>query len=347
VRAGAVTEDAASNTVTGQLTVTAVDSPATFQAVAIATASASGYGSFTVTAAGVWSYALNNANTTVNALNTGQVLADSFVVTAADGTTQTIAMTINGNTDSIYNVIVGAPNQAVVTGTAGADHIIVGAGNLVVNARGGGDLITILPSSGPHLIRGGSGDDTLDYSLFTSDATIDLSNGFATGNTFFTSIGNAVGGSGNDALIGNAGANKLGGGLGNDSITGGLGADILTGGSGSDTFIFNDNHSGVDQGNRDTITDFVQGVDKLDIRLFDANVNQRGDQAFGSAISLWNGTGNEFATNSQATLKYHYETIAGEQFTVIDLNNDSDSLADAQIALKGFYLFNNTSDFLL
>lgn len=48
-------------------------------------------------------------------------------------------------------------------------------------------------------------------------------------------IENAVGGSGNDTIIGNAYANNLYGGLGNDSIVGGAGNDTLNGSSGNDT----------------------------------------------------------------------------------------------------------------
>src|SRR5947199_48176 len=37
---------------------------------------------------GVWGYALDNSNATVQGLNAGQTLTDSFTVTTADGTTQ-------------------------------------------------------------------------------------------------------------------------------------------------------------------------------------------------------------------------------------------------------------------
>ena len=48
-------------------------------------------------------------------------------------------------------------------------------------------------------------------------------------------IENAIGGSGNDTLIGNAIANGLNGGAGHDALFGGMGADMLTGGAGGDT----------------------------------------------------------------------------------------------------------------
>jgi serralysin len=60
-------------------------------------------------------------------------------------------------------------------------------------------------------------------------------------------IERAIGGEGNDALIGNSAKNTLMGGLGNDVLSGqagddrlygGAGSDVLTGGSGKDAFVF-------------------------------------------------------------------------------------------------------------
>ena len=75
-KSGAVTEATAAlpgtPTISGVLTDIDVDNPAnTFQAVGTPTVSANGYGAFTMTAAGVWTYTLNNANSTVDALNKG------------------------------------------------------------------------------------------------------------------------------------------------------------------------------------------------------------------------------------------------------------------------------------
>ena len=93
------------------------------------------------------------------------------------------------------------------------------------------------------------GIDTLDYSGFSQNQRIDLTPGqFSniggrTGNVIIalgTQIENAIGGSGNDTLIGNGAANVLQGGLGNDVLLGGAGADILIGGSGSDLYEVDD-----------------------------------------------------------------------------------------------------------
>jgi serralysin len=50
-------------------------------------------------------------------------------------------------------------------------------------------------------------------------------------------IENAIGGSGNDTIVGNAVANKLVGNGGDDTISGGDGLDVVTLGSGNDTFV--------------------------------------------------------------------------------------------------------------
>jgi serralysin len=75
-------------------------------------------------------------------------------------------------------------------------------------------------------------------------------------------IERAIGGDGNDALIGNSAKNTLTGGLGNDALSGqagddrlygGWGSDVLTGGAGKDAFVFDTDSS---NGDIDRITDF-------------------------------------------------------------------------------------------
>jgi len=81
----------------GTLTDTDVDDPAnTFTAVNAPTTSVGGYGSFTLTTAGVWTYTLDNANSSVQALHVGDTLTDSFTVTTIGGTPQTVTLVIHG-----------------------------------------------------------------------------------------------------------------------------------------------------------------------------------------------------------------------------------------------------------
>lgn len=90
-------------------------------------------------------------------------------------------------------------------------------------------------------------------------------------------------GVGDDRIFSGAGDDRLNGGAGNDIINGGSGRDILTGGAGRDNFVFGSNESGTGSANRDYITDFENGVDKIDLTYLgpDAKyiIQQMGDHA--------------------------------------------------------------------
>ncbi|WP_049844035.1 Ig-like domain-containing protein [Vibrio sp. VPAP30] len=123
-------------------------------------------------------------------------------------------------------------NSALTSSQFSSAHIDVGhsgAGSDHVYGQGGVDII-----------YGASGNDVLD------------------------------GGEGNDGLRGGSGEDRLIGGAGEDILIGGLGDDILTGGVDDDIFKFVDQdhtNSEIDirDGERDIITDFTKGEDKIDI----------------------------------------------------------------------------------
>ena len=112
--AGGVNNDAPGTpTVTGNLNSTDVDnSNDAWTAVNSPAASANGFGSYTLTADGVWAYTLNNSNPAVQALNVGDTLIDTFTATTVDGTTQAVTVTINGTNDAA--VITGATTGSVI-----------------------------------------------------------------------------------------------------------------------------------------------------------------------------------------------------------------------------------------
>ncbi|MFP5381738.1 MAG: VCBS domain-containing protein, partial [Gammaproteobacteria bacterium] len=104
---GSVTEDSVLFT-SGTLTITDADSG---QASFVAQPSTSGaYGTFSLGTDGTWTYALDNANATVQALGAGQTLTETFTVTSLDGTTSSVTVTINGTND--------APSFAISAQTA-------------------------------------------------------------------------------------------------------------------------------------------------------------------------------------------------------------------------------------
>ena len=74
-----------------------------------------------MTAAGVWTYTLDNANSAVQALNVGGTLTDSFTVTTVDGTPQLVTITISGSNDAA--IISGTTTGAVIeAGSATPRH---------------------------------------------------------------------------------------------------------------------------------------------------------------------------------------------------------------------------------
>jgi VCBS repeat-containing protein len=114
IEAGGVANTSlAALTATGKLADADVDNaPNTFTAVSAPTASEGGYGTFTMTADGVWTYTLNEGNSAVQALNVGGTLTDTFTVTTEDGTPQVVTITIKGANDAA--IISGATTGSVI-----------------------------------------------------------------------------------------------------------------------------------------------------------------------------------------------------------------------------------------
>ena len=191
---------------------------------------------------------------------------------AAGPVTITIAstgkVTVTGTNDFVGDTYV---NIEGFEGSAGNDKLIGGALNDVLFGFDGND--ELLGGNGHDKLDGGAGDDRVD------------------------------GGSGNDQLFGRAGIDTILGGTGNDIIDGGAGADILTGNSGSDMFIFQN----AADANGDRITDFVVGLDKIDLSGLFA-----GD----AAVPIKFGT---VAEDAAANSIYVY-TTGGRTFVVGDNN---------------------------
>ena len=88
------TDSAADLSTGGTLTVSDVDSAATFVAQA---GTAGSYGTFAIDAAGAWTYAATSAQ---DAFVAGQTYSDSFAVTSADGTATSVTINIVGTNDA-------------------------------------------------------------------------------------------------------------------------------------------------------------------------------------------------------------------------------------------------------
>ncbi|SCK21933.1 S-layer family protein, partial [Vogesella sp. LIG4] len=100
-----LTESNAAQSTSGTLSISDVDSPASF-VVQNNAAGSNGYGKFSIDAAGHWSYTMNSAH---DEFVGGTTYTDSITVSSADGTTQLLTVSILGTNDA-----------AVITGTSSA-----------------------------------------------------------------------------------------------------------------------------------------------------------------------------------------------------------------------------------
>jgi Ca2+-binding RTX toxin-like protein len=172
-----------------------------------------------------------------------------------------------------------------VDGGAGADALII---------RGNGGLLTI--AFGELQVRniesitvsdrfglGAAGRPSYDLTLANGNVTpggLLILNGstLLDPSQIFNVDGSAVTG-GNLRLFGGAGGDRMIGGAGSDLFYAAGGQDTLTGGGGADTFQVRATSDSMTSA-RDRILDFASGIDKLDLRFIDADVNVGGDQAF-------------------------------------------------------------------
>ncbi|ATE63470.1 calcium-binding protein [Rhizorhabdus dicambivorans] len=147
--------------------------------------------------------------------------------------------------------------QSASGGTDAGDTISAGAGSDYVNGNAGND--TISGGDGSDRIQGGQDNDQI-----SGDAGNDTLNGNR-GNDM------VLGGAGNDSLRGGQDNDTLSGGAGNDALSGDLGVDQLTGGDGVDRFIFGAGGSTIGS-SVDTVTDFQQGTDLIQLGFVPASV---------------------------------------------------------------------------
>ncbi len=197
-----------------------LDAPPTIEVSAAGSACTPGGGVFAVTLGDLHTPTANLALTLTGNTNTALVPSANVVI-AGSGSNRTIAITAavrhSGTavltftvddgiytTDLVVTVQVGTDADEVLSGTAGSDLILGGAGADDLEGAAGADILC--GGNGADHLGGGTGDDVLD------------------------------GGRGDDSLAGGDGNDVLRGGLGSDSLSGEAGDDRLTGGSGADAF---------------------------------------------------------------------------------------------------------------
>jgi Ca2+-binding RTX toxin-like protein len=275
-----------------------------------------------------------------------------------------LAFTGTGNT--LANVMTGTNAADTFYGRAGADTLTGGGGNDILYGEGDHDILDGGP--GNDAMYGGLGNDTF-YVTEVGDSVVELlgegidqvytslsnytlgsyvenltytgtgdfhGTGSGANNIMISQSGNDTldGLSGADQLYGNAGNDVLNGGSGEDTLIGGPGTDVLTGGYEGDIFQFNDGDTGLGAA-ADRITDFVQIVERIDLRGIDADTGTAGDQAFSFiGTAVFSGTAGE--------LRYAFDGTD----TWVQGDWNGDAVADFEIVLSGGYPM-AAGDFLL
>lgn len=162
-------------------------------------------------------------NTAVNGITTYATLVSIENLTGGSGNDS-----ITG--DAGNNVLRGGLGNDTIDGDAGVDSLY---------GEGGNDILSIGFGGTGHIVDGGAGIDTVDFSYSFSNWAIDLVaksamigiDNFAS----LTDIENVIGGSGKDTITGDTGANELSGGAAADVLIGGDGNDTLNGDAGNDS----------------------------------------------------------------------------------------------------------------
>jgi Ca2+-binding RTX toxin-like protein len=118
----------------------------------------------------------------------------------------------------------------------------------IENAMGSRRHDVLAGDDGANELDGGKGNDRLSGGGGADDLRGDVGND------------RLAGGEEEDALDGGKGNDRLDGGAGDDRLAGGIGNDVLAGGLGADVFAF------AERWKKDTIADFEQGADVIDLR---------------------------------------------------------------------------------
>lgn len=254
--------------------------------------------------------------------------------------------------------IEGGLGNDLLDGGTGADQLFGGLGDDRYTVDHIRDVVNEIGAGGIDVVR-----TDLGFSLVQSSRVRgDIENLVLTGSNNISGIGNALnnvitgndgantisggsgmdnlsGAGGNDAILGENNSDIINGGSGDDYIRGGTagtGEDILTGGTGRDRFMFASalEISTLNFTDRDVITDFISGQDRLDFRPIDADGGGGINAAFSlrpTAGSGFTGVEGELVWNNLGTV------AAGTARTLITGDVNGDRVADFQLELTNHH----------
>ncbi len=234
--------------------------------------------------------------------------------------------TLNGTDDA--DLIGGFGGNDSIAAGGGNDQVIGGTGNDTILGEAGDDLL--LGQTGSD---GGAGADTLigqfgdDLYVIDDIGDVAIENAGEGRDTVYASLSYTLGdgevedlallGAGNLNATGNAIANALFGNGGDNSLTGRAGAATLVGGAGADAFVYAQASAG-----GDTITDFVHGVDHIQVSA----AGFGGGLAMGGPAPLASGS-----TPTSVAASFLYDTDDGRLYWDADGTGGTDPVLVATL----------------
>jgi beta-glucanase (GH16 family) len=165
------------------------------------------------------------------------------------------------------DVVMADDSSGAATGGSDPNVLVATGSHQTLAGHGGDDIFVIGHHTHTAISEDGQGVSTVMTTAhaYTLPTGIDNLTGSGTGAQILT--GNGL----NNYITGNDGNDVITGGGGNVTIKVGTGANILNGGGAHDLFVFSD---AADHGN--TITDFKQGADELDLTGVLKSMNYQG-----------------------------------------------------------------------
>lgn len=254
--------------------------------------------------------------------------------------------------NALANILTGSAGNDTLSGGGGDDTIDGGKGADRMEGGMGDDVFTLDDLGDAIVERAGEGTDTVRTGVSGYILGANVEKLILTGTGDLAGSGNALdnvltsnaganllrGGGGVDKIDGGAGNDQLFGDDGDDALTGGAGADRLTGGIGKDVFKFAlaDSVTGAP----DVITDFVQGLDRIDVSAIDARTNKSGNQAFAFI-------GSAAFSGSAGELRYQSGMADGHGIVTVQGDVNGDGMADFVLILEQFGSALKVADFML
>ncbi len=314
-----------------------------------------------------------DGNTTYNITGIN-VPAVDFVQWIQDDATETGLTTIFGGNDNLtgtafndwlegygaHDNLIGGDGSDTLVGGVGNDHLwgqsASGGDDEGDSLNGGDGSDYIHGNAGNDTIDGGNGSDRIfggkdDDSIIGGEGN-DTVNGNLGNDTIDGGVGNDSlrGGQGDDSVSGGEGNDIIDGDLGDDVIIGGAGHDIMTGSEGSDTFVFASGDaafstSGTFAFFTDTITDFTDGEDLLNIGKVIEDVFDAPSTAFTSVQAAYDYAQDEFANADEPEVSAVEAQVGNDTYVFYDADGDLE--LDSAILLKNFQATNFDTDNLV